>query len=304
MKYDIVLKDLLYDMPASFIYVISGMKAVELLNVELPEVRKRVPDLLLLLDDDSILHIELQAYNDVRMAERMLEYKLLIKQRYKDKEVRQVVVYVGDDKMQMSDSIECEGLSYRFRLMDIREVDCEDMVRSDYISDIIIGSLCRVRDEDRYVERLLRAIRNLSEEEKKDTIKKALTLLRLRPILYSKVEDRIKEESMPLTIVDVERDPYYKRGVEQGIELGIEQGIEKGIEKGIRRGARAGLKRGIKRGIERGRREGIELGMERGIERGKIETARRMYEEGIKDIVFISRITGIGVDRLREILRV
>ena len=284
MKYDIVLKDLLYDMPGSFIYIISGMKAVELLNVELPEVRKRNPDLLLLLDDDSILHIELQAYNDVRMAERMLEYKLLIKQRYKDKEVRQVVVYVGDDKMQMSDSIECEGLSYRFRLMDIREVDCEDMVRSDYISDIIIGSLCRVRDEDRYVERLLRAIRNLSEEEKKDTIKKALTLLRLRPILYSKVEDRIKEESMPLTIVDVERDPYYKRGVEHGIELGI----EKGIEKGIRRGARAGLKRGI----------------ERGIEREKVKTARRMYEEGIRDVVFISRITGIGVERLREILRV
>ena len=44
--------------------------------------------------------------------------------------------------------------------------------------------------------------------------------------------------------------------------------------------------------------------MERGIERGKIETARRMYEEGIRDVVFISRITGIGVERLREILRV
>ena len=97
MKYDIVLKDLLYDMPASFIYVISGMKAVELLNVELPEVRKRNPDLLLLLDDDSILHIELQTYNDKRMAERMLEYKLLIKSRYEDRDVRQVVVYVGND---------------------------------------------------------------------------------------------------------------------------------------------------------------------------------------------------------------
>ena len=300
MKYDIVLKDLLYDMPASFIYVISGMKAVELLNVELPEVRKRNPDLLLLLDDDSILHIELQAYNDVRMAERMLEYKLLIKQRYKDKEVRQVVVYVGDDKMQMSDSIECEGLSYRFRLMDIREVDCEDMVRSDYISDIIIGSLCRVRDEDRYVERLLRAIRRLSEEEKEDTIKKALTLLRLRPILYSKVEDRIKEESMPLTIVDVERDPYYKRGVERGIELGI----EKGIERGRREGMEQGIELGIEKGIRRGARAGLKRGIERGIEREKVKTARRMYEEGIRDIVFISRITGIGVERLREILRV
>jgi hypothetical protein len=158
MKYDIVLKDLLYDMPTRFIYVISGMKAVELLNVEPPEVRRRNPNLLLLLDDDSILHIELQTYNDVRIAERMLEYKVLIKSRYEDREVRQVVVYVGDDKMRMKDSIKWEGLSYSFRLMDIREVDCEDMVRSDYISDIIIGGLCSVRDEDRYVERLLSAI--------------------------------------------------------------------------------------------------------------------------------------------------
>ena len=269
MKYDIVLKDLLYDMPASFIYVISGMKAVELLNVELPEVRKRNPDLLLLLDDDSILHIELQAYNDVRMAERMLEYKLLIKQRYKDKEVRQVVVYVGDDKMQMSDSIECEGLSYRFRLMDIREVDCEDMVRSDYISDIIIGSLCRVRDEDRYVERLLRAIRSLSEKEREDAIKKALTLLRLRPILHSKVERRIKEESMPLTIVEIEKDPYYKKGIRRGVRVGLKRGLKRGIERGI--------ERGIKKGIEKG----IEKGIKKGIEREKVETARRLYKMGL-----------------------
>jgi predicted transposase YdaD len=80
--------------------------------------------------------------------------------------------------------------------------------------------------------------------------------------LHSKVERRIKEESMPLTIVEIEKDPYYKRG--------------------------------LKRGIERGRREGIE--------QGKIEIARRMYEEGIRDIGFISRITGIGIDKLREIL--
>ena len=211
MKYDIVLKDLLYDIPTSFIYVISGIRIKKLLNVELPEVRKRVPDLLLLLEDDSILHIELQTYNDKRIAMRMLEYMVLIKSRYEDREVRQVVVYVGNDKMRMKDSIKWEDLEYRFKLIDIRDIDCEDMVRSEYISDIIIGGLCRIKDEDRYVERLLRAIRSLSEDERKDAIKKALTLLRLRPILYSKVEERVKEESMPLTIVEIERDPYYKK---------------------------------------------------------------------------------------------
>ena len=300
MKYDIVLKDLLYDIPTSFIYVISGIRIKELLNVELVEVRRRVPDLLLLLEDDSILHIELQTYNDKRIAMRMLEYMVLIKSKYEDREVRQVVVYVGNDKMRMKDSIKWGRLSYSFELIDIRDIDCEEVVRSEYISDIIIGGLCRIRDEDRYVERLLRAIRRLSEEKRKDAIKKALTLLRLRPILYSKVEERVKEESMPLTIVEIERDPYYKKG----IEIGLKQGIEKGLKQGIERGIELGLKQGIEEGIRRGARAGLKRGIERGIEREKVKTARRMYEEGIKDIGFISRITGIGVDRLREILRI
>jgi hypothetical protein len=82
--------------------------------------------------------------------------------------------------------------------------------------------------------------------------------------LHSKVEERVKEESMPLTIVEIENDPYYKKG----IELGLKQGIEKGEYKKA------------------------------------IETARRMYEEGIRDIAFISRITGIDVERLRAVLKV
>jgi predicted transposase/invertase (TIGR01784 family) len=139
------------------------------------------------------------------------------------------------------------------------------MVRSEYISDIIIGGLCRIKDEDRYVERLLSAIRNLSENERKDAIKKALTLLRLRPILHSKVEKRVKEESMPLTIVEVEKDPYYK--------------------KGIRRGVRVGLKRGIKKGIER----------------EKVETARRLYKMGLS-LERISEAVNLPLDEVRRVL--
>ena len=164
-------------------------------------------------------------------------------------------------------------LWYKFKLIDIRDIDCEDMVRSDYISDIILGGLCRIKDEDRYVERLLSAIRSLSENERKDAIKKALTLLRLRPILHSKVERRIKEESMPLTIVEIEKDPYYK--------------------KGIRRGVRVGLKRGLKRGIERG--------IKKGIEREKVETARRLYKMGLS-LERISEAVNLPLDEVRRVL--
>jgi predicted transposase/invertase (TIGR01784 family) len=245
--------------------MLSEMKATKLLNVELPEVKKRNPDLLLQLNDDSILHIELQTYNDNRIAERMLEYMLLIKNRYADRKVRQVVVYVGNDKMRMKNSIKWEDLEYRFKLIDIRNIDCEDMVKSDYISDIILGGLCRIRDEDRYVERLLSAIRSLSENERKNAIKKALTLLRLRPILHSKVEKKVKEESMPLTIVEIEKDPYYKKGV----------------------------RRGVKVGLKRGRREGEY--------RKAIETAKRLYKMGLS-LEKISEAINLPLDEVRRVL--
>ena len=46
---------------------------------------------------------------------------------------------------------------------------------------------------------------------------------------------------MPLTIVDVEKDPYYKRGIELGLKQGIEQGIEKGKIETARRLYQMGL---------------------------------------------------------------
>jgi len=124
-----------------------------------------------------------------------------------------------------------------------------------------------------------------------------LTLLRLRPILHSKVEKKVKEESMPLTIVEIEKDPYYKKGVRRGVKVGLKRGIERG------------LKRGIERGIERGLKQGIELGIKQGIERGRregeyrkaIETARKLYKMGLS-LEKISEAVNLPLDEVKKML--
>jgi hypothetical protein len=59
-----------------------------------PKVQDRKLDLVLLLEDDSILHIEIQSTHDGEIAYRMLDYYSLLKRRYK-RPTRQVLLYVG-----------------------------------------------------------------------------------------------------------------------------------------------------------------------------------------------------------------
>ena len=56
------------------------MSITEIMHIDL-----RTLDLLLRLEDNSILHIELQTYNDKRITMSMLEYMVLIKSRYEDR---------------------------------------------------------------------------------------------------------------------------------------------------------------------------------------------------------------------------
>ncbi|MGI6394074.1 MAG: Rpn family recombination-promoting nuclease/putative transposase [bacterium] len=76
----------------------------------------------------------------------------------------------------------------------------------------------------------------------------------------------------------------YNEGKEKGILVGIEQGIEKGIEQGI----------------EKGRQEGIEKGIQKGAYAKAVETCKKALIAGA-DIKFISKITGLSIEEIKEI---
>src|SRR6266496_6630517 len=95
-----------------------GIPIREFLNVELPRLQTLKVDLAIALEDDSILHIEFQSRNDRRMAYRMGNYHFLLAETY-ERELRQVVLYVGQDRMQMPSRHDNGGMHYEYDLLDI-----------------------------------------------------------------------------------------------------------------------------------------------------------------------------------------
>jgi hypothetical protein len=128
--FDGALKDVFQHDHPTLLNLLTGGSAVrEFLNVELPSVREKRVDLVLSLQDGTVLHIEFQSSNDPNMAYRMLEYWPPIKRRLR-RPLRQVVLYVGQAKPKMPDRLVEDGLRFRFRVMDIREIKSEVLMKS------------------------------------------------------------------------------------------------------------------------------------------------------------------------------
>lgn len=116
---DITLRDTLQEIPKKFVEILTGKKAIKLLETQFPSQERRA-DLILELDDGSIFHLELQTIPDENMPYRMLEYYTLIKRKHKDKPIKQMVLYVGDKKPDISSKIEENNLKFEYELIDIK----------------------------------------------------------------------------------------------------------------------------------------------------------------------------------------
>jgi hypothetical protein len=70
-RYDAILKDLFQrDHPSLLDQLTGGVPVKQFLNVEFPTILERRADLVLLLEDDSITHLEFQSDNDPDMVFR------------------------------------------------------------------------------------------------------------------------------------------------------------------------------------------------------------------------------------------
>jgi len=140
-KYDLVVKDLFQrDHPSVLDQLTAGVAVREVLNVELARVEERRADLVLLLADETILHIEFQSGNDKDMPYREGIYCLLLGQKYR-RRVRQVVLYVGQPKMRMEDHVDLGETTAAYTLMDIRDMDARKLMASGRAGDLALAML-------------------------------------------------------------------------------------------------------------------------------------------------------------------
>ncbi len=226
-KIDITLRDIIQEIPSKFVQLLSGKNAKKLLDTSLPEVKERRTDFLVELEDGSIFHLELQTQNDKNMPFRMLEYFILISSKYPNRKIKQMVLYVGEKPLNMKDRIEIENLTFNYQLKDIREISCEELFKSDSLTDKILAVLCDVRNPEKYFRELLTELYKLPERERRDYLKKLLNLLTIRSKLVE--EFKLEVKKMPITFdrETMKNHPFFKDGLKEGLEKGLKEGLEK-----------------------------------------------------------------------------
>lgn len=241
-RYDAIVKDLFQrDQPSILARCVGDRKIRGFLNIEFAIVEERIADLLVELDDGTIVHIEFQSDNQSAMPLRMGIYGLLVAEKYRGRNLEQVVIYLGPETMTMPDSAEIGGITVRYKLMDIREFRVEDLLATGSPGDCALALLARGGVE--HLREILEHASRLKEPERRRVFRQMAMLAGLR----GAAENFRMEMKAMSPYIDIEenvilKDVYYA-GVEQGREQGLEQGLEQGREQGLEQGMAKILRR-------------------------------------------------------------
>ena len=195
-EYDVALKKILTRPESVLLAALTGSPSLRWLNVEVPKVNNRRVDLLGESPDGALVHIELQFRNERHFALRMAEYLFGISRR-SGRLPRQVVLYVGEARLRMKSSIEGPDLSFRFHMVDIRDLDGERLLASENMGDNVIAILTRLGGERDAVRRILKRIAGAPAGVRDAALAELFIIAALR-----RLTDEIKREAKKMPILN------------------------------------------------------------------------------------------------------
>lgn len=239
MKYDTTFKELFPDVKVLF-KLLTNSNVVNIENIEFLSVQQRRADLIATLENGGLLHLELQSDNDDKMLWRELEYCGLISQRYQQVPL-QIVLYIGEQSPRFKTEINTPNLKYRYDLINIKDLDCTDLLQSESLSDNLLALLGKLQDKQTAFQRVMKKIAILPQNKRADMLEKLAILVGLRPKELPLLLE--KEKYMSISI-DLEQNPifveifnrYTQRGEQCGEQRGIQIGEQRGIQIGEQRG--------------------------------------------------------------------
>jgi hypothetical protein len=225
-EYDVALKLLLQGPAKLVMRELTGGSVEKWLDIELPKVQNLRMDLLGEIHDGSLVHIELQSGNDAAMPLRMAEYCLGVYRLF-DKIPRQVLLYVGEAPLRMESEIRGPDLFFRYRMIDIRELDGDHLLESEETGDNVIAILARLRDHKAAIRKILGRIAHLPVSKRETALDQLLILAGLR-----RLEETVEREIQKMPVyIDISENkvlgPAYKRGIKEGEVTVLRRQIEK-----------------------------------------------------------------------------
>ena len=226
MKYDATLKKLFQRPPNRLLSLVLGQEVVvtRTLPTELITVANLHPDLLFDTDQGLLIHTELQGYRQDNFAQRNLLYFALVLRDYGRAPV-QIVFWLGPGKIGVGDGLGLPpALEYRYRLIDVGEIDGERLLESEDIGEAIFAVLCKLQDQRGAIARILTRISALPVPQKLEAVAELLILSGLRGLL-TLVNEEIR--SMPVSI-DIHENEFLEGIFQDGREDGRKEGRDRG----------------------------------------------------------------------------
>lgn len=229
MKYDTTLKALFQNPPLRLLETLLGQPVTEcrLLPTELPLVENLRADLLLQLPDERIFHFELHAWPDKRLPRRMLRYWDRTEATHGSFPV-QVVLWVGPGPPNLEDGIDREELRFRYRIVDVKEIDAEFLIDSPEAGECVFAILCRLPDSRAAAVRILNRIAALPPQGRQDALAQLLLLCGLRGLSTLVVEEI---EKMPITF-DIHENEFLEKIYQEAKQEGRQEGRQQGRREG------------------------------------------------------------------------
>ncbi len=130
---------------------------------------EREPDVLKLVNfpdnpqDNFILHIEFQTYNNVEMHKRMAEYYTILYRKH-NVPLLQFVIYIGFEKMNMIHEFQHKNISFKYDLFDMNEINYNEFLKSDIPEVVMLGILANfgVEKNEEAIEKIIEKMVTLS----------------------------------------------------------------------------------------------------------------------------------------------
>jgi predicted transposase YdaD len=238
-------KKLRHSTPTLTMRELTGTTVAKWLNVELPKLQNAQNlrlDLLAETVDGGLVHVELQSSNDAAMPFRMIEYCLGV-QRIFGRFPQQILLYVGEARMQMQSKLAGPGLSFEYRQIDIRTLDGERLLESDAVGDNVIAILAKLRDDEGAVCRIVQRIAGLAAAERETALAQLVILAGLRHLSGAVERERRK---MPID-VDIHEHEVLGPMLREEREEGRREGRQEGRREGRQEGELAVLRRQIEK---------------------------------------------------------
>ncbi|MFK5948462.1 MAG: hypothetical protein QM500_06800, partial [Methylococcales bacterium] len=227
------------------------LDSLEVLETQFQRVEERRADIVVRVSESSrqyLLHIEIQNNNDKLMPGRMLRYRTDISMQWLNEDIEQYLIYIGKKPLAMDAGIKDGNLDYKYHLIDMHSIDCENFLKQNNPDALIIAILCdfKGRDESEVIHHIITQLKIYHKDNEKE-FRDSISMLE---ILSDNRDLRkiVTEEEKMLSEVKVENLPSYNIGFERGEAKGEARGEAKGEARGEAKGEARGEAKGEARG--------------------------------------------------------